>query len=138
MVSCYKLKEEDDEIMYRTQLFSNNKEIIASGTAISFNDEPITIKLFDDAQQVVLMQFSFEKDTEDKNQRMQTSIADDTLIFTLVNFDNPLGTGTNKPINFASYNSKTLYIHFRVTSLQDSDRTLYYSIYAEEAECNGN
>ena len=124
--------------MYRTQLFSSNKEIVASSTAISFNNEPITIKLFDDAQQVVVIQFSFEKDSEDKDQHIKTSIADDTLIFTLINFDNPIGTGTTKPINFARYNSKTLYIHFRVTSLQDSDRTLYYSIYAEEAGCNGN
>ena len=124
--------------MYRTQLYSGHKEIIASGTAISFNSEPIVIKLFNGDQQVVVIQFSFTTDNDDKKQRMETSIADGILTFTLINSDNPFGTGTTRPINFARYDSKTLYIHFRTTSLRDSDRTLYYSIYAEEAGCDGN
>ena len=123
--------------MYQTQLFSKNKEIVSSGSVISFIGEPITLKLFDDDRQVVVLQFCFQKDVENKQQYMQTAISGDTLIFTLTNFDNPLGVGTTKPIDFAKYKGKKLYIHFRVTNLTDSDRTLHYSIYAEEDEGNG-
>ena len=118
--------------MYRAQYFSENKEIISSGVMISFNQEPITIKVFEEGLQVVEVKFVFQNDSNIKDPKMLTNVEDDRLVFTLINFNNPIGTGSTKPINFATYKGCPLYIHFRVNSLGETDKSLYYSIYKEE------
>ena len=123
--------------MYHSLMFSGSKEIISTGSVISFNSEPITIKLFEETRQIVALKFIFKQDSAIKGQSLSTEVVNDELQLILFNFDNPIGTGTTKPMNFAQYGKKTLYLHFRVTSLSDSDRTLYYSIYAEDNEEDG-
>lgn len=117
--------------MLETTIFSGNKMIIASGTVITFDNEPITIKLFENSQQKISLQFIFQTNTDIKEPAMSTTVTRNTLIFTLTNFDNPIGTGSTKPINFAKYKNETLYLHFRVNALSESDKTLYYTVYAE-------
>ena len=51
--------------MYRTSIFSEQKEIISSGTVISFNNEPITLKLFEDTTNVVTLKFVFKNNPEE-------------------------------------------------------------------------
>ena len=118
--------------MYRTSIFSEQKEIISSGTVISFNNEPITLKLFEDTTNVVTLKFVFKNNPEEKKEALSGKVINDTLVLTLTNFNNPIGSGTTKPMDFASYKGQNLYLPFRVTILYDSDRTLYYTIYKEE------
>lgn len=122
--------------MYYNKVFSDNKEVMASGTVIAFNNKPITIRVFDDAEQVVVLRFCFEKDADSKEARMLTSVNNETLTFTLVNCTSPLPTGTLEPIDFATYKGKKLFIHLRATALGDSDTTLYYSIYMQDGDEN--
>lgn len=117
--------------MIKTTISSRNKIIITSGSVITFDNEPITIKIFDDGQQIISLQFIFQTNADVKEPAMVSTVTNDTLILTLTNFDNPIGTGSTKPINFAKYKNKTLYLHFRVNALSESDKTLYYTVYAE-------
>ena len=56
--------------MYRTSIFSEQKEIISSGTVISFNNEPITLKLFEDTTNVVTLKFVFKNNPEEKKEAL--------------------------------------------------------------------
>lgn len=124
--------------MYRTTIVAGDKQVLCSGTVISFDNSPITIEMFDDCQSVVKLQFIFNNDEAIEGESMSTAVIEDTLCFTLTNFNNPIGTGNTAPISFAKYKKLRLYLQFRVTSLNDVDRTLYYTIYADGGECNDN
>lgn len=123
--------------MYKTKISSGNKQVLSSGTVISFDNNPISIELLDDNQSMVKLQFNFNHDETVKGQSMSTAVIEDVLCLTLTNFNNPIGTGTTKPINFAKYGDMILYLHIRVTALSDTDRTLYYTIYADGGDNNG-
>lgn len=84
--------------MYRTSIFSEQKEIISSGTVISFNNEPITLKLFEDTTNVVTLKFVFKNNPEEKKEALSGKVINDTLVLTLTNFNNPIGSGTTKPM----------------------------------------
>lgn len=124
--------------MYRTSIFSEQKEIVSSGTVISFNNEPITLQVFEDTTKVFTMKFVFKNNEEEKDPALSAEVVDDELILTLTNFNNPIGSGSTKPINFATYKGFPMYLHFRVSALSDSDRTLYYSIYKGEEKDGKN
>lgn len=117
--------------MYYSRVFSENKEIMASGSVIAFKNEPITLKVFDSDQQVLILRFCFTKNADSSKTRLLTSINDNILTFTFENFNNPLGAGTVEPVDIATYNGKKMYIHLRVTPLSNSDTTLLYSVYLE-------
>lgn len=98
--------------MYHSLMFSGSKEIISTGSVISFNSEPITIKLFEETRQIVALKFIFKQDSAIKGQSLSTEVVNDELQLILFNFDNPIGTGTTKPMNFAQYGKK----HYIYTS----------------------
>jgi len=123
--------------MYKTIISSGSKHVLSSGTVISFKNDPIFIEVLDDTHSMIKLQFIFNNDETIKEQSMSTAVVDDVLCFTLTNFNNPIGTGTTSPINFAKYGDMQLYLHIRVTALTNSDRTLYYTIYAEGGNENG-
>lgn len=51
-----------------------------------------------------------------------------TLVITLQNFNNPLGTEFTKPVIVGTYNSKTLLIHLKVIGMhQSKNRTVIYT-----------
>ena len=124
--------------MYKSVISAGNRKVISSGTAISFENEPIIIEVFDEAQSVVKLQFVFNNNEEVKEQLMTTAVTGDVLCFTLTNFNSPIGAGTTKPISFARYKNMILYLHIRVTALSKSDKTLYYTIYADGGDDYGN
>lgn len=123
--------------MYRTSIFSAQKEIVSSGTVISFNNEPITLQVFKDTTKVFTMKFVFKNNEEEKNAVLSGEVINNELILSLTNFNDPIGSGTTNPMKFASYKGQDLYLHFRVTTLSDSDKTLYYTIYKEEKDKHG-
>lgn len=118
--------------MYQTSIFSERKEIISSGMVISFDNEPITLKLSEDETSVATLKFVFKDSEEEKKATLSGEVVNNELVLSLTNFNNPMGSGTTKPMNFATYKGLAMYLHFRVTALSDSDRTLYYTIYKEE------
>lgn len=99
---------------------------------ISFDNQPITLKLSEDETSVATLKFVFKDSEEEKKATLSGEVVNNELVLSLTNFNNPMGSGTTKPMKFATYKESAMYLHFRVTALSDSDRTLYYTIYKEE------
>lgn len=113
---------------------SSNYEIISSGLVTSFDGAPIDISLPNLNNTRFHIKFEFIKDESTKNHRLQAKSSSEEIVFLLTNFAKPLGTGTIKPINFASEinTGKKLYINFYVYSVGEANPTLQYTIYREE------
>jgi prepilin-type N-terminal cleavage/methylation domain-containing protein len=77
--------------------------------------------------------FEFIKDETTKEHNLSAKTQPNGVVFLLTNFAKPLGTGTIKPINFATQGTgANLYINFYVYSVGDANPTLQYTIYREE------
>lgn len=77
-------------------------EVINSGLVTAFNGEPITITL-NSTPKPFKMTFKFFKDESHEGQKMDAETPNDhEVILKLTNFNNPLGTGTVRPVGFAS------------------------------------
>lgn len=104
---------------------SGPAEIVASGTVIAFSEHPIIIKL---ANLNAIFKFRDEKEKDD--QHIEKKLLDPTTLeLTLYNFDNPIGSGTSKPMLLGQLNGQPLYVHFRVYALHGSDKTLQFAFY---------
>lgn len=109
-----------------------NYEVISSGLATSFNGEPISITLYSSPTPFKIT-FKFLKDESLDGQKMDPETPNDhEVILKLTNFDNPLGTGTVRPVGFATAgDGKNLFINFYVYVVGKSSPTLHYTIYKE-------
>lgn len=111
---------------------SGPARVVASGTVTSFRDHPleVTFALGDESARVLV---DFEDDPDADQPRVDSEIVDDdTIRFTMVNFKNPLGTGTPEPLEIGSLEGKPLWFHFRVYDVEGGDPTLWYTFYLEE------
>ncbi len=109
---------------------SGNAKVVASGTAISFNGAPIEIEIGADSP--LAIRLIFEESQSGLNSPEIRAHAPDqnTLELTLRNFDNPIGTGTTKPLRVATISGREAYLHFRVFALPgSSDKTVHFSIF---------
>lgn len=111
---------------------SGSAEIVASGTAISFRGSPLVIQLGENSPLTVRMIFE-ETKAGVLSPGIRAQAPDpDTLELYLQNFDNPIGTGTTKPLQVATIGGREAYLHFRVYSLPGSvDKTVHYSVFLE-------
>lgn len=106
--------------------------VVASGTVTAFRDHPVdvTFTLGDERARVIVV---FEEDPDVEAPTVDTEVVDDdTIRFTLVNFKNPLGTGTPDPVEIGSLEGKPLWFHFRVYDVEGGDPTLGYTFYLED------
>ncbi len=118
---------------------SGPAEIVASGTVFAFSGSPITIT-FGSPTETLKLIFEFKDEEGKEDLRVEATVVDtQTLKLTLINFKNPLGSGTTKPKPFGSLDGRRLYVHYRVYSLSDAaDKMLHFNIYkAEEVSKNG-
>lgn len=108
-------------------------EVINSGLVTAFNNEPICIELPNTNGRSFKLTFSFLKDESSTEYRIEAETPNDQeVVIKLTNFTNPLGTGTVRPIGFASStDGKKLYINFYVYVVGKSSSTLHYTIYKE-------
>lgn len=109
-----------------------NYEVINSGLVTSFNGEPISITLYSSPVPFKLT-FKFFKDESHDEQKMDAETPNNhEVILKLTNFGNPLGTGTVRPVGFATAgDGKKLFINFYVYVVGESSPTLHYTIYKE-------
>ena len=108
---------------------SSGKEIIASGSIISIENESIIIHLSD-----LKFEFRFTKDGTDSPKTLLELKSKKELLITLNNFNNSLGTGNTSPAKIGTINNKDLLLSYWVQSLpgEKQDRKLlYYSFYLE-------
>ena len=123
--------------MYTTKITSGSKEFIASGSLNTFDQTPILLEISDNNKKFLKIQFEFKTDKDISETRTEVAINEDTMVFSLTNYDNPLGTGLVEPLQFAKYNSKLLYILFYVYSHSTNIKTIIYSIYSCNESENG-
>ena len=110
-----------------------NYEVINSGLVTSFNGEPISITLNPSTRPFTLT-FKFLRDESMNGENIDAETPNNNeVILTLTNFINPLGTGTIRPIGFAtSGDGKRLFVNFYVYVVGKSSPTLQYTIYKEK------
>ena len=68
-------------------------------------------------------------ETEDDKQNMKFEVKNETsLVITLQNFNNPLGTEFTKPLVVGTYQTKALYLHLKILGMhQNGNRTIIYT-----------
>ena len=115
------------------QIESGSAEVIASGSVISFEGNPITIT-YGAGETRLKLTFEFKTDPSRKDPYVLGSSADPlSLRVVLFNFDSPLGVGTSTPTPIGTIGDRKLYIHYRVNTLSSTpDKTLLYTIYADK------
>lgn len=107
-------------------------EVVASGTVTPFDGEPVEITLQGDSEALTIV-CAFEAD--DGEQRVETEVLDEsTLRFAFINFANPLGSGSTRPVEVGTLDGRPLLFHFRVHAIEGSDPVLGYTFYLREVQ----
>ncbi|QQR55154.1 hypothetical protein IPG41_01110 [Candidatus Peregrinibacteria bacterium] len=110
---------------------SKRHHIIAAGSVITFHEDPLTLTLPLEGEDLVFI-FSFHSEKIDPHRpRVEVlPCGDRKLELQFVNFDYDLGTGNVSPIELGMIDEKPLYLNYRIYALADSDcRLLHYTFY---------
>lgn len=112
---------------------SKDKKILDSGSIITFDTTAdISFNMQFDNNFSFNLIFKFENDVNNKNHSLNFNLQDNTITFSCINFNNPLGTGTKKALELATVEDKKVFITFWVTTMgAESLKRLDYSIYQE-------
>ncbi len=120
--------------MVETEKYSSNRKIITDGTIITWDAENgADLKINFQNKFHVALRWMFPNDGKEK--KLKIEIEDDnTMIFYCNNFNNSLGTGTSRPIEFATVDGRKTFIHFWVYRLGGTGtRKIEYCVYQEES-----
>jgi hypothetical protein len=109
---------------------SGSADVLGSGLVISYNRNPIEIE--SGTRERLLIKFIFTEDDEQEQLINPTSLTKEELELELVNFNNPVGSGTTEPLLLGELDERELYLNFRVYALNGADRTLHYTFYLGE------
>lgn len=111
---------------------SSDYSIIDSGSTLTFSNDAelsFSVKIDDSFSFLLVLEFV---STDEKQHKLKQHISGNTIKLTCINFDNPLGTGTSKPIELATFNGKKIYVNFWVYALgENSLRKIVYSFYSK-------
>lgn len=120
-----KVKESFSEPVIFT---SSGKDVIASGTVHTFGSENLEIVRGE-------LKFIFEFKNDSGTPRLQgEALSTTTLKLMLYNFDNPLGAGTNNPIEVGTLQNRKLYITFTVYAFNPSSvKTVHFTFFLGES-----
>ncbi|MDQ8143410.1 DUF6864 domain-containing function [Chryseobacterium sp. CFS15] len=111
----------------------NNFDIISSGTVIAYDDETIN---FDFAENLKY-RLKFVTDLEDKSERMDFKILDETCMsILLINFAETLGGGNAEPLLLGHLDGRNIYLNFYVSIYGNDRRVLNYTWYRRESTGN--
>jgi hypothetical protein len=106
---------------------SGGKDVLASGTVISFDMNPVEIELPDVNFKLVL---EFYDEEGKLDVRSEGSMVDEhTAKLKLFNFKNPLGTGNTVPIQIGSIGDKKFYVALMIYSVSKTNKTIHYTFY---------
>ncbi|MGE6376588.1 DUF6864 domain-containing function [Peribacillus muralis] len=109
---------------------SGGAHVLMSGLVIQFNGQPIEMNLdLPDFPLTLELDFANQENSTAQSINAQTK-GESTLSLMFYNFNNPLGSGSGKPVQLGTYQNKFIYLNFRVFSISNtSDKTLHYTIY---------
>lgn len=115
----------------KIKLSTNGYQIINSGLAFLYdNESELTMNIDTEKNFSFTLVLKF-KTTENKEQSIEKNINENTITLICNNFENPLGTGTVKPISLATLDNKDLLLHFW-SYTQDAMRKVEYSFLLKE------
>jgi hypothetical protein len=120
------------------ELDSQNHHIVANGSVISFNEDPLTLSIPLEGEDLSFI-FSFKSDLTDASKPYVKVIplSGKSLELQLVNFDFELGMGNIDPIEVGALNNQGLFLNYRIYALADSPcRLLHYTFYQEKAHAH--
>lgn len=113
---------------------SSGYTILESGSIITYDQEnnDILFSITMDESFSFSLSLKFTSNSE-KQYQLQQSVSENTITLNCINFDNPFGTGTNKPIELATFQNKKIYINFWVTALGNKGmKQISYTFYYEQ------
>ncbi len=101
-----------------------NFEVYDSGIVTSFDNADVLFNVTSGV--VVRLKFATN---ESKQQNMQAAINDSgELVFTLTNFNNPLGTEFTKPLEIGTLGGQKFFLHLKVLGNENSsNRTILHT-----------
>ncbi len=101
-----------------------NLQLLVSGV-IHITDNESTKITLDNQFEIVIQ---YVDDAEKSEHKLELKKTDQGIAITLINFNNVLGTATNKPIGIASTEEETIYITLSVTAI-GTVKILSYALY---------
>ena len=119
-----------DNMPHTIRLRSSGREIIASGSAQTFDGTDLEFSLY---QLTLILEF---KDDELKLQRIDHQVFDNGVLkLVLYNFNSNIGTGLTEPISLGNMSGKQLYFSFVVVGLGKSPlKTVHYCFFIESED----
>lgn len=96
-----------------------NREILYSGTVTSTNNADVLFTLAESIK--VRLKFITE---ENGSQSLNAEMEEGVLVFSLINFNNPLGTEFSDAFEIGKYEGRPLFLHVRVYAMHDSGNKL--------------
>lgn len=112
-------------------------DVIGSGSVISFNLQPIKLKILGDAHDThpLYLIVQFHNDTSNSEMNIGLKSSGDTLTLDLTNYNEALGAGPLKPIKVgATDEGKDIHVNFRCYSNGATvDKLFFWTIYAVDS-----
>lgn len=117
----------------RIQKSSGNAIILDSGSILAFsNTSDIEFAIVMDESFAFDLVLKFESDGK-KQHNTKANVQNNKVEITCINYDNPLGIGTSKPIELGAFEGKKIYLNFWVFSLgNNTARKVSYTLYKEK------
>jgi len=104
---------------------TSSTTVLSSGIVVMYNQEPLIFKL-----ENLTFLFKLENDITDLSSRIfWEATGKNELTCKLINFNNPLGSGTPNPLNVGTLKGKHIFVNFRLYGVQNSDPTFHYTFY---------
>lgn len=115
------------------EIICDNKRLIYSNRICSICNNSIDLKIDLTDNATINIIFNFHNEEGEKIKTSMNSPENGKVVFNLINYSNPLGTGISKPINIGTVNGKQIYIIFYVYRLtNDGLPILDISLYLED------
>ena len=123
-------------VVEKTNIYSGNCELIDSHSVILFDsNEPVEIEeIFNDQFKIRIQILNERNETGEQTIQINVDQKQNLIKYKCFNFDNVLGTGTNKAIEVGVLGNKKIYIHFWIYAMGERSsltRKLEYSIWKE-------
>lgn len=112
------------------KLFSGGKEIISSGTFISFSNEPSQLHFYYNNEEYIL-EIAFEGD-QTKHTNIYFGPDGEKIKFTFKNFNNEVAAINIETAHFAIIENRPAYANFVITDLKSLRKKITYTIYLGE------
>ena len=113
-----------DKTNISVSMMTDGMDVVCTGVVHVFGRK-IEFKVQDLS---LIFEFRTDKELSPSQDIQQEIVSEKTLKLTLINFDNPIGTGVSTPIQVGTMNERKYFIAFSAFALGDSDsRRLEYT-----------